>query len=112
MEHQKGTSLGCKACEEERRIRKVSVSKHTPRNLHYKEEHYANADSNFKILINEEVIGKTNTKVNAEFIVRACNSHDELLEALKSCIGLTGFISTKENFEKAIKAIAKAEGGN
>jgi hypothetical protein len=46
--------------------------------------------------------------VNAEFIVRACNSHYELLEALRGVVRVADR-STVE-FDAARAAIAKAEG--
>jgi len=61
-------------------------------------------------------------EANADFIVRACNSHDELLEALKECLKAVNtviafsdmagheslsFIRVKKMAEQAI---AKAEG--
>jgi len=50
-------------------------------------------------------------KANAEFITRACNAHDELVEALKDVVhtlqidGYSGY-----QIRRASKAIAKAEG--
>ena len=51
-------------------------------------------------------------EANAAFIVRACNSHDELLEALEyiiSCID-SGEMFEVVKFDKARAAIAKAKG--
>jgi hypothetical protein len=68
------------------------------------------------------VIANVYGRANAEFIVRACNAHDELLAALKELraaitVGSTDDgkeeISRDVHFEVALKAdaaIAKAEG--
>ena len=37
----------------------------------------------------------TTIAANAEFIVRACNSHDELLEACKEALGALAFVTDK-----------------
>ena len=64
----------------------------------------------------DEALGEDETKANAAFIVRACNSHEELLAALK---GLVPYQATwsepaKTPYGRAIAAanaaIAKAEG--
>ena len=57
-------------------------------------------------------------KVDAEFVVRACNAHDELLEALKGLIALLeddGSYSAHEYEQEMLiaeHAIAKAEGND
>ncbi len=53
---------------------------------------------------------ETSAKANAEFIVRACNSHYELLEALEAVTINSHRQSEKEAYEMAQKAIAKARG--
>ena len=54
-------------------------------------------------------------KANAEFIVRSCNCHDELLEALKMAVGALRENDIDESmageFEILTDAITKAEGG-
>lgn len=64
-------------------------------------------------------------KANAAFIVRACNSHYELLEALKDTLSALGNFYDSDNdnrndpmmqsigktMDKASNAIKKAEGG-
>jgi len=68
---------------------------------------------------NEEYISEEDT-ANAQFIIRACNSHDELLEALENLIG-SGRLpecevdeSAEQRFyevwQQAEQAIAKAKG--
>jgi len=55
---------------------------------------------------------------NAEFIVRACNAHEELLEALRTTLENLGSlkaghagVTVYDEWERAVKAvIAKAEG--
>ncbi len=50
---------------------------------------------------------------DAAFIVRAVNAHDELLQALKDCVGELQFHAESlpdGEIERALKAIAKAEG--
>ncbi|MGZ8432797.1 MAG: hypothetical protein ACXWYM_00435 [Candidatus Binatia bacterium] len=52
-------------------------------------------------------------KANAEFIVRACNSHYELLEALQETWAHFGDAMSDEEIalkEKSLAAIAKAKG--
>jgi hypothetical protein len=71
------------------------------------------------------VIANVYGRANAEFIVRACNAHDGLLEALKSLVNeATGFLAMADpnahgqtnlncldlRIEAARAAIAKAEG--
>ena len=57
---------------------------------------------------------KAGAKANAEFIVRACNSHEELLEAAKEIMeSLMGSVdgrklSTAREFQKLQVAIEKA----
>ncbi len=60
-------------------------------------------------------------KANAKFIVKACSSHYELLEALKliACrgpkpltLGMDSFNITVENRLTALQAIQKAEGND
>lgn len=52
----------------------------------------------------------------AEFIVKACNCHDELLEALEEIVDFTFNIGNEDNpdcydaHKKAMRAIAKAKG--
>jgi hypothetical protein len=65
---------------------------------------------------NEEYISEEDT-ANAQFIIRACNSHDELLEALESVLSfdVDEAISAWEDpsqqaLAMAHKAIAKAKG--
>ena len=48
-------------------------------------------------------------KANAEFIVRAVNSHEELLEACKDALKFMDGTDVGRNLEEAI---AKAEGSN
>jgi len=52
-------------------------------------------------------------EANAEFIVKACNSHDDLLEALKQIQHLA-YVNDKGNpdkiFELSCQVIAKVEG--
>lgn len=54
-------------------------------------------------------------RANTEFAVRACNSHEELLTALKGMVALHAPVHTvRESVEalhKARAAIARAEGG-
>jgi hypothetical protein len=47
---------------------------------------------------------------NADFIVRACNAHYDLLEALKCLLNATMFKDHPAESQMAIDAIAKAEG--
>ena len=58
--------------------------------------------------------GEEEQKANAEFIVRACNVYDELVEACKSALSALNSISSydQESMEvKSLKqAIAKTEG--
>lgn len=60
-----------------------------------------------------------NWKVDAEFIVRACNAHDDLLEAAKKAIKTMNFYMKSDldrrmvdcdTFDELSAAIAKAEG--
>jgi hypothetical protein len=48
---------------------------------------------------------------NAAFIVRACNSHYELLASLKACLEVFGDDANGFIVKKARDAIAMAEGG-
>jgi len=58
--------------------------------------------------------GDVTEKDNAEFIVKACNSHDRLLEALKAAIASWptdgGPLGAEIAYTNALKVIAKAEG--
>jgi hypothetical protein len=50
-------------------------------------------------------------QANAAFIVRACNSHDELLEALKTAqVRIFMLEGASDEYNKADAAIDKAEG--
>jgi hypothetical protein len=49
-------------------------------------------------------------RANAAFIVRAVNTHDDLVEALKDLLDGTGDM-TAERIEKARAALRKGEGG-
>lgn len=55
-------------------------------------------------------------KANAEFIIKACNSYYEMLEALESLEKVIDFYAedvsdeTKEAFQNALLAITKAKG--
>lgn len=55
-------------------------------------------------------IPEKESKANAAFIVRACNSHEELLEACKSALILIAPTDQKALKRKLEQAIAKAEG--
>ena len=67
--------------------------------------------------------GKTiafcDNKANADFIVRACNAHDDLMEAChqmwaaldERILNASKGSSVKEALEKIKQAISKAEGG-
>ena len=68
-------------------------------------------------------IGEAEAVANAEFIIRACNSHDALLEALENLMeweggepGSYNDLSDQERadevWQDAFDAIAKAKGGN
>lgn len=57
------------------------------------------------------IIGDTSIDIaNARFIVQACNSHYELLEALKKVSMQAGFEPEEEYGKIVLKAIAKGEG--
>lgn len=66
--------------------------------------------------INTELLN--NAKANAKFIVKACNAHEELLEALKWALKLVPISGWKPEYEKqftkeynaVIALIHKAEG--
>jgi len=58
-------------------------------------------------------------EANAKFIVRACNSHDELLTVAKGCLGYLKALPESGScrpdatwLEPLITAITKAEGGS
>lgn len=82
------------------------------------------ASGNTKIWADRECLGiiyqqgyADSSTENAEFIVRACNSHDDLLAALKHCRDTINFTPPnhftsrhKASVSRANKAIAKAEG--
>lgn len=55
-------------------------------------------------------ISEAEHKANAAFIVRACNCHDELVEALKHIKSEYGYCLPEKTMQKINKAIAKAEG--
>ena len=59
--------------------------------------------------ISQEEAGKI-AEANAEFIVRACNAHYELLEALEGLINGIGAGISSEAYKKADAAINKAKG--
>jgi hypothetical protein len=71
----------------------------------------------------DEIVGQmyeprnrhSHARADAEFIVSACNSHYELIEALENCIAWCscneGTGSPCSTCRKAIKAIARAIGG-
>ena len=72
---------------------------------------------------NEKIKESFTAEAHAEFIVRACNSHEELLEAckltIKPLLALAKFIDTegqkipfevRDASQAVLKAIAKAEG--
>lgn len=52
----------------------------------------------------------TQDEANAQFIVKACNSHYELLEALEFVFNTPGNSISKEGYSKGYAAIAKAKG--
>lgn len=86
-------------------------TKHTPLPWHIKDQnvggdkyHYIQQKGKFIGF----VMGITD-KADAEFIVRACNSHYELLEAAKAALG-DGSDLRPHVLEKLKKAISKAEG--
>ena len=60
---------------------------------------------------------RSNLQANAEFIVRACNAHDDLLEALKNLYAISEPLHHEDDLvwfecKKQVKAaISKAEGG-
>ncbi len=99
--------------------------KHTPLPWHISNHAFGGADTGAKIIVrsNKAIvvcaatvhIGGVNAETNAAFIVRACNSHYELLEALRNMVrlyepnGETDQKSPGQFYRKAIAAIAKAE---
>lgn len=101
------------------------MNKHTPTPYYYEEEYGTiHGSDSFEICgINTRMSSAkgmdfcyAEQAANAEFIVRACNSHDELVEALKDAISLLedrfdGMgITQKEMFTDMKKAITKARG--
>ena len=60
-------------------------------------------------------IGEAEAVANAEFIIRACNSHDALLEALEMALRMMEGESLDEQFDGEAEvirdAIAQAKGG-
>lgn len=56
------------------------------------------------------LIANCSNQANAAFIVRACNCHDELVEALKHIKSEYGYCLPEKTMQKINKAIAKAEG--
>lgn len=64
-------------------------------------------------------LGKEEVQANAEFIVRAVNSHEELLESLKACVAMMDYEdadpaeqfkhSNWTGYKAAVAAISKAE---
>ena len=54
-------------------------------------------------------VGEENARANAEFIVRSCNSHDELVEALRY-IASRSYLASENLAQVALRALAKAEG--
>jgi len=65
-----------------------------------------------------DLMGCENAKANAAFIVRACNAHDDLMEAChqmwaaldERILNASKGASVKEALEKIKQAISKAEG--
>lgn len=65
------------------------------------------------IIYDEGLFDGEEGEANAEFIVRAVNSHYELLEALKECVEELNGANAHRNitcYVKGRQAIAKAEG--
>jgi hypothetical protein len=58
------------------------------------------------------IIGRICNEANARFVVQACNSHEELLDALKTLCAPTIVrpVGFGERYERAEAAIAKAGG--
>lgn len=55
-------------------------------------------------------VSREEADANAEFIVRACNSHDELLEALNLMVSNFAGLLNDDDHDRVHAAIAKAKG--
>lgn len=115
----------------------MSETKHTPGPWVTDERHnypcdiYANSENGEELIAiacDLDDGGAMTDEANARFIVRACNSHEELLAALKRLtaeiagmidieepelrrlLGNTNFACIQQRFLEAREAIAKAEG--
>jgi len=71
---------------------------------------YVNEGSNFQVATTDGR-KKEENGANAEFIVRACNSHDDLLEACKEFVRKVecGEARSKRSYQQMKAAISKAE---
>ena len=84
---------------------------HTPRPWTISERR--SIGSEYVITAPGAIIGRICSEANARFVVRACNAHDELLDALKTLCAPTIVrpVGFGERYERAEAAIAKATGG-
>ena len=91
-----------------------NTTEHTPGPLKYCKNRYGGYDllpADSYLIGSAVSIGGTNSEARAAYIVRACNAHDELLEALKILsVGLSNEMDYKEMRLIIRGAINKATG--
>lgn len=90
----------------------MTQAKHTPGPYSYR----PNGIGYFNIMADGMIVAASVAlETDAAFIVRACNSHDELVEALESLVRQQEDVfkggSVNADLKPAYAALAKAEGG-